>query len=73
MSGDHDWLKLIDISGPFLAGPVLRECFPTGLEDVSSNVRRRLRSTYEEWQEVTASDSPDIELVHEAWIETVLT
>jgi hypothetical protein len=73
MNGDHEWLKLIDTSGPFLAVPVLRECFPTGLEDVQSRIRRRLRSTYEEWQEVTASDSPDIELVHEAWVETVLT
>jgi hypothetical protein len=73
MNGDHEWLKLIDTSGPFLAVPVLRECFPAGLEDVQSRIRRRLRSTYEEWQEATASDSPDIELVHEAWVETVLT
>jgi hypothetical protein len=73
MSGDHEWLKLIDTSGPFLAVPVLRECFPAGLEDVQSRIRRRLRSTYEEWQEVTTSDSPDVDLVHEAWVETVLT
>ncbi len=24
----HDWLSLIEISGPFLATPVLKEAFP---------------------------------------------
>lgn len=31
--GHHsDWLSLIDISGPFLAEPVLKDTFPQGLE-----------------------------------------
>jgi hypothetical protein len=31
--GHHgQWLSLMDISGPFLAEPVLRDAFPQGLE-----------------------------------------
>ena len=31
----HDeWLSLIEISGPFLAVPVLKEVFPQGLEEL---------------------------------------
>ncbi|MDR7095876.1 hypothetical protein, partial [Hydrogenophaga laconesensis] len=29
-----DWLSLIEISGPFLAVPVLKEAFPQGLEEL---------------------------------------
>jgi hypothetical protein len=73
MMSDHEWLNLIDISGPFLAGPVLSEHFPTGLEAVPTKIRQRLRSTFEEWQLATDGDDPDAALVHEAWIENVLT
>ncbi|WP_019561457.1 hypothetical protein [Caldimonas manganoxidans] len=37
MSMHHDWLSLIEISGPFLAVPVLKEAFPQGLEGTSHN------------------------------------
>lgn len=32
----HDWLSLIEISGPFLAVPVLKEAFPQGLEELDA-------------------------------------
>ena len=46
-----DWFKLIERSGPFLSEAVLNDALPSGgLEDVGSNIRKRVRSTYEEWQ-----------------------
>ena len=39
----HDWLALIEISGPFLAVPVLTEVFPQGLEELDGSKRKRLR------------------------------
>lgn len=38
-----EWLSLIEISGPFLAVPVLKEVFPQGLEQLDANKRKRLR------------------------------
>ena len=46
-----DWLSLIEISGPFLAVPVLKEAFPQGLEELDATKRKRLRQAYEEWRE----------------------
>lgn len=51
MSMHHDWLSLIEISGPFLAIPVLKEAFPQGLEELDFAKRKRLRQAYDEWQE----------------------
>ena len=42
-----DWLSLIEISGPFLAVPVLKEAFPQGLEELDGTKRKRLRQAYE--------------------------
>jgi hypothetical protein len=44
---DH-WLSLIEISGPFLAVPVLEEAFPQGLEVLDATKRKRLRQAYED-------------------------
>lgn len=38
-----EWLSLVDISGPFLAIPVLTHTFPQGLKVLSSFKCRRLR------------------------------
>lgn len=73
MASEHDWLKLIDISGPFLAEPAIKDCFPPVLDEVDSSIRKRLRSTYDEWQDATTSEAPDADLVHDAWVETILT
>lgn len=72
MSGDHEWLNLIEVSGPFLAVPVLRDVFPQGLEALPSGRPQRLRRTYEEWRDAVDMDDLDLPALHAAWIDEVL-
>ena len=72
MSVNHDWLNLIEVSGPFLAAPVLREVLPQGLEALISGRHQRLRAAYEEWRDAVDADDPDLPAVHLAWIDEVL-
>jgi type I restriction-modification system DNA methylase subunit len=72
MSNDHEWLNLIEVSGPFLAVPVLRDVFPQGLEALPSGRPQRLRRTYEEWREAVDMDDLDLPALHPAWIDDVL-
>ncbi|MGD7037265.1 Eco57I restriction-modification methylase domain-containing protein [Methylotuvimicrobium buryatense] len=67
-----EWLSLIEISGPFLAVPVLKEVFPQGLEQLDANKRKRLRQAYEEWREALENDDPRFSELHQAWIAEVL-
>ena len=69
----HDWLSLIEISGPFLAVPVLTEAFPQGLETLDGIERKRLRQAYEEWREAQETDDPHLPELHAAWIDEVLS
>jgi len=70
---NHDeWLSLIEISGPFLAVPVLKKAFPQGLEAVEGRVRKYLRQAYDEWCEARDADDPQFEELHRAWINEVL-
>jgi len=68
----HEWLNLLEVSGPFLAIPVLREAFPQGLEELQGARATRLRSAYEEWRDAVDAVDPDLERLHAAWIEEVL-
>ncbi len=70
---DHYWLSLIDISGPFLAVPVLKEAFPQGLEGLEGTKRKRLRQAYEEWRDALEQDDPQLDELHSAWIDEVLS
>ena len=72
MSRNHEWLDLIEVSGPFLALPVLREVFPQGLEELEAVRAKRLRSAYEEWRDAVDSEDSDLGRLHDAWIEEVL-
>jgi hypothetical protein len=72
MSNDHEWLNLIEVSGPFLAVPVLRDVFPQGLEALPSGRPQRLRRTYEEWRDAVDMDDLDLQALHAAWIDDVL-
>ncbi|SDB57828.1 Eco57I restriction-modification methylase domain-containing protein [Bauldia litoralis] len=72
MSNDHEWLSLIEVSGPFLAVPVLRDVFPQGLEALASGRPQRLRRTYEEWRDAVDMDDLDLPALHAAWIDEVL-
>lgn len=69
----HDWLSLIEISGPFLAVPVLKEAFPQGLEELDAGKRKRLRQAYDEWREALEIDDPRFADLHAAWINEVLS
>ena len=73
MSMHHEWLSLIEISGPFLAVPVLKEVFPQGLEELDAAKRKRLRQAYDEWREAVESDDPRFSDLHAAWIAEVLS
>lgn len=67
------WLSLIEISGPFLAVPILKETFPQGLEELESIKRKRLRQAYEEWREALDADDTQFNELHVAWIDEVLS
>jgi len=70
--GGFEWLGLLEVSGPFLAVPVLREVFPQGLEELDSSRAKRLRSAYEEWRDAVDGDDADRDKLHAAWIDEVL-
>lgn len=63
-----EWLSLVEVSGPFLAMPVLLRVFPDGLDSRSdaSDLRERLHVAYEEWRD--AEDAA----IHRAWFRYVL-
>lgn len=70
----HDeWLSLLEISGPFIAPPVLKEVFPQGLDLLDPGKRKRLRQTYEEWSEALDSEDPEFIQLHRAWIKEVIS
>jgi hypothetical protein len=69
----HDWLSLVEISGPFLAVPVLKEAFPQGLEELDGGKRKRLRQAYDEWRDALEVDDPRFADLHAAWIDEVLS
>ncbi len=73
MSMHHEWLSLIEISGPFLAVPVLKEAFPQGLEELDAGKRKRLRQACDEWREALEIDDPRFAELHSAWIDEVLS
>ena len=73
MSAKHEWLNLLEVSGPFLAVPVLREVFPQGLEELETSRAKRLRSAYEEWRDAVDGDDADRDKLHAAWIDEVLS
>jgi len=73
MSGQHgEWLSLIEISGPFLAEPVLKEAFPQGLEGLEPSKKTTVRQAYDEWREALDHDDPDLSKIHRAWIDLIL-
>lgn len=73
MSANHDWLNLIEISGPFLAVPVLRDVFPQGLEGLETAGSARLRRAYEEWRDAVEAGDVLLPALHRAWLREVFT
>jgi hypothetical protein len=71
--GHHsNWLSLIDVSGPFLAEPVLKDAFPQGLEGLDTAKKTMVRQAYDEWREALDFDDPDLPKFHRAWIDLIL-
>jgi hypothetical protein len=66
------WLSLVDVSGPFLAGTVLEEAFPQGLDKIETPRRQRLRAAYDEWQDAVDDNDSKLDELHAAWIRMVL-
>ncbi|MEQ8849017.1 DNA methyltransferase [Botrimarina sp.] len=66
------WLSLVDVSGPFLAGTVLEDAFPQGLDKIETPRRQRLRAAYEEWQDAIDENDPHLDELHDAWVRMVL-
>jgi hypothetical protein len=69
----HDWLSLIEISGPFLAVPVLKEAFAQGLEELAGTKLKRVRQAYDEWREALELEDAQFAELHVAWIDEVLS
>ena len=71
--GHHaEWLSLIDVSGPFLAEPVLKDAFPQGLEGLDPAKKIMVRQAYDEWREALDFDDPHLPRIHRAWIDLIL-
>jgi len=68
-----EWLSLVEVSGPFLAVPVLEKAFPQGLDVVETPKRQRLRAAYEEWCDAVEDDDPLLSDLHREWIRLVFT
>ncbi|MEP0813181.1 MAG: hypothetical protein HRF49_00755 [bacterium] len=68
-----EWLSLVEVSGPFLAVPVLEKAFPQGLDVVETPKRQRLRAAYEEWCDAVENDDSLLADLHREWIRLVFT
>jgi hypothetical protein len=62
-----EWLRLIEVSGPFLSLPVLERVFPHGLDAHEPERSAELRRLYEDWQDTKGDPA-----YHGAWVESVL-
>ena len=60
----RDWLALVEVTGPFLSLPVLRETWPT-LEPIDSVERDTLRRAHGAWRD-------DVTTGKRRWVEFVL-
>jgi Eco57I restriction-modification methylase len=71
--GHHgEWLSLLDVSGPFLAEPVLKEALPQGLQGLDPVIKKEVRQAYDEWREALDFDEAEFSKLHSAWISFVL-
>jgi hypothetical protein len=72
MSMHAEWLSLIEISGSFLAEPILDQAFPQDLEGLETAKKQAFRQTYEEWREALDTDDELQAKLHQEWINWVL-
>src|SRR3954470_7711472 len=67
-----EWLKLVEISGPFPSLPLLQRAFPQGLEAHDPELAAQLCLVYAEWEVEVGRIRPDM-AIHRAWVRWVLT
>jgi len=75
MAGHHaEWLSLMDVSGPFLSVPVLKDALPNGLDAHDPQVAAEVRAALEQWADPDLVDdgSTDSVEVHLAFVRFVL-
>ena len=72
MSIHAEWLSLIEISGAFLAEPILDQAFPQGLEGLGASKKQAFRQTYDEWREAQDTEDEFQAKLHQEWINWVL-
>ena len=68
-----EWLSLVEVSGPFLAVPVLEKAFPQGLDIVETPRRQHLRAAYDEWCDAVEEEDPLLPNLHREWLRLVFT
>jgi len=68
-----EWLSLINVSGPFLAEPVLDSVFPQGLAILDSNKKRAVRQAYYELKDSLDEGEAIYSKLHDAWIKYILS
>ena len=71
MSIHAEWLSLIEVSGAFLAEPVLDDAFPQGLIKLDDK-KKLFRDVYEEWREATDNADKQQSAIHQEWLNWVL-
>ncbi|WP_159942067.1 Eco57I restriction-modification methylase domain-containing protein [Nocardiopsis sp. FR6] len=67
-----NWLGLVEVSGPFLTLPVLREIWPAGLDPLEPGQMRELRRAATLWRDRTGRGAKDPEAGRDAWVRYVL-
>ena len=67
-----EWLSLMDVSGPFLSVPVLKEVFPNGLVAHDPTIAAELRAAYDTWSDPEESGYGDTEALQQAFVSFVL-
>lgn len=72
LSTHAEWLRLVEISGPFLSTTMLERAFPQGLEAIDTPRKQMLRSAYEEWQDAVDENDPQLDELHREWVRLVL-
>ncbi len=75
MAAHHaEWLSLMDVSGPFLSVPVLKDALPNGLDAHDPHIAAEVRAALEEWADPDAAalGSVDQVEVHLAFVRFVL-
>lgn len=69
-----EWLSLVDVSGPFLSVPVLKEALPNGLDAHDPHVAAEVRAALEQWADPDGDGwgSVDEGEIHQAFVRFVL-